>query len=84
MEVETMQQALNKVLEAFNDDDGYIEPALLREITLEASVEARRQRDQAKTVGYFRRAQMHWGNFTLGLIGKPSAGKSTFFNAANN
>ena len=26
MEVETMQQALNKVLEAFNDDDGYVEP----------------------------------------------------------
>ena len=26
MEVETMQQALNKVLEAFNDDDEYVEP----------------------------------------------------------
>jgi ribosome-binding ATPase YchF (GTP1/OBG family)/predicted esterase len=67
---------------ALHDDVGYIEPARLREITLEASVEARSQRKQAKTMGYFRRARMHWGNFTLGLIGKPSAGKSTFFNAA--
>jgi ribosome-binding ATPase YchF (GTP1/OBG family) len=24
---------------------------------------------------------MYWGDFTLGLVGKPSAGKSTFFNA---
>lgn len=27
------------------------------------------------------RGRMHWGNFTVGLVGKPSAGKSTFFNA---
>ena len=27
------------------------------------------------------RGRMYWGSFTVGLVGKPSAGKSTFFNA---
>ena len=26
-------------------------------------------------------SRMYWGGFTVGLVGKPSAGKSTFFNA---
>ena len=69
-------------------DDGAISPEDLKALTLEASAAALNAREDAdgrleplrwkggKGGGH----RMYWGNFTIGLVGKPSAGKSTFFN----
>ena len=64
-------------------DGGDISPEDLRALTQEASLDAVQQRrdENSGARAARRRAKMYWGNFCAGLIGKPSAGKSTFFNA---
>ena len=73
--------------DAEGEDDGSIEPDVLRALTLEAAVTNLALQQGDHTLLQYRRrggknsSRMSWGNFTVGLVGKPSAGKSTFFNA---
>ena len=65
------------VLNAIN---GAISSAALSTLTEEAAIRLKRRHDDTDFPPR-RRKSMYWGNFTIGLVGKPSAGKSTFFNA---
>ena len=78
-------------------ENGMISHAALAELTREAAARMKMRHERRSPKGggpkggpkdkdeiLFRprrRKSMYWGDFTIGLVGKPSAGKSTFFNA---
>ena len=65
-----------------NQTNGMIDQELLSELTIDAAqILKTRLNDTKGIMKPRRRKSMYWGNFTIGLVGKPSAGKSTFFNA---
>ena len=60
-----------------SEENGQISKSVLSELTKEAAETLLAFEKNVLT----KRKKMYWGNFTIGLVGKPSAGKSTFFNA---
>lgn len=62
-----------------NATSGAITPEVLSLLTKEACIRLKTKHDDDHSPR--RRKKMYWGDFTVGLVGKPSAGKSTFFNA---
>ena len=65
------------------DDEGISAHTQLVEAAQQAAARFAQKSVDAELALHFSSAQHGAWNFVVGLVGKPSAGKSTFFNAAS-